>query len=121
MKINTLILLLIAFFALSSCNKDKEDPIISITSPENNKEIAAGDKFALRATVTDNEALSSILVTDGGSINETITSFDELTSHQINYLITINADSDPGEIKFSITANDLEGNSATEEVTIIIK
>lgn len=119
MKIRLLYSLLLIGILFASCNRDKEAPVITISSPANNTEVLAGESFNLRATITDNEGLASISFTDGNT-TESITDFDELTSHDINYSIRIFETSDPGELTITVNASDLEGNSASEDVTIII-
>lgn len=121
MKFTYLTLILMVGFLFVSCNKDKEAPVINITSPSNGLTIEPGDSFSFKATITDNEVLSSINFTDGGGINENINSFDEVNMHELNYSITINEDSDPGELTITVTATDDEGNSANDDVSVTIQ
>ena len=41
--------------------------------------------------------------------------------HELNYNISINEDSDPGELTITVTATDDEGNSANEDVSVTIQ
>ena len=120
MKLQHLTLLLLMGLFLVSCNKDREDPEITITSPANNTEISAGDSFAFQVEVTDNEGLDLITFTDGSGIDESITTFDDPMSHKLNYNITTNQDFPAGELIMTVEATDLEGNVAKEDVTIIV-
>jgi hypothetical protein len=121
MKLKYLTLLLFIGLVFTSCNKDKEAPSINISSPSNNLAVDPGGSFLFKVTITDNEVLNSINFTDGGGINETISTFDEINMHELNYNITINEDSDPGELTITVTATDDEGNSANEDVTVVIQ
>ena len=120
MKIRILSLLFLASFFLVACNRDKEAPVINITSPAPGETVDPGGTFSFQATVTDNEALESITFTDGGGLTEFISSFDEVDMHALNYNITISEDSDPGELNVMITAEDIEGNRAEDDFTITI-
>lgn len=116
-------MLLLCGLFLTSCNRDREDPKITISSPTDNQVVSPGAAFTLTADVTDNEGLSTISFSDGGSINQPISSadFDDLLSHRLNYTVTISEDSDQGELTITINATDIEGNSASEDVTILIQ
>ncbi len=119
MKIRLLYSLLLIGILFASCNKDKEPPVITISSPANNTEVLAGETFVLTVKVTDNEGIASINFTDG-SKSEPVDDFDELTSHTFSYNIKIFETSDPGELTITVNATDLEGNSSSEDVTVII-
>ena len=121
MKLQHLTLLLLMGLFLVSCNKDRQDPEITITSPSNNTEINAGDSFAFQVEITDNEGLDLITFSDGAGLSESISSFDEPMKHNLNYNITTNQDFPAGELTMTVKATDLEGNVGTEDVTIIVK
>ena len=70
MKITYSILLLFTLVILTSCNRDREAPTINISSPADGLQVAPGDVFFFEATVTDNEGINTIVLSDGGGINE---------------------------------------------------
>lgn len=122
MKISYLFTFLLAVVFLASCNRDNEDPVITITSPTENLEVKAGEVFSLKAKVTDNEALKLIDVKDdnGSILPNPITTFDKLESHELNYNVTINSESDPGDLNVTIEATDQEDNTAIKSVVVKI-
>lgn len=114
------ILLFSALF-LVSCG-DREDPVVSFTSPANNTEVAAGETIAIQFKVTDNEAISSIDV--GGDVTgvPTIDSFDDLTEHsEIINLITDEATPSGSEVTVTVTAEDEAGNSGSADLVLVIE
>ena len=105
---------------IASCgSKDEVAPTIRITSPDDNITITAGDQIQLTASVSDDEELASITITDG--INPTsITTFDSPTAHAVAYTVTVPVDSPAGTLTLTITATDLEGNTGTATRTITV-
>jgi len=121
MKLYKLIILLTLGLFITSCTpSDDEPPVIVITSPSDGMTVAPGGVFSLVASVVDNEGLSTVSFTDGNT-TETITSFDTDLTHNLNYNITIDSTSTTGELTITVNATDLEGNAASEDVTIDIQ
>ncbi len=122
MKLKYLSFILLCGLALASCSRDREAPSIDITAPADNTAVAPGGSFVFQATVTDNEGLSTISIEGlSQTVNVSSAEFDDPLSHQLNYNVTINSDSDPGELILTVRATDLEDNSSTEEVTVLIQ
>jgi hypothetical protein len=102
-----------------SCSKDKTAPVVSITEPATDISVKAGETFALRATVTDDEELASIRLLLGTNV-ENITQFDTPTSHQVNYSIDIPEGTPTGSITISVVATDKEGNEGSDSRVITV-
>ena len=120
MKLKSIFLCLAIIATLSSCNKD-EDPKVTITSPTNNAVFTVNDVLELRATVTDDNGLESILISSNLGLNETITSFTSETSHNADFNITFDPNTTPDTYSLTITATDDEGNTGSDSVDIIVQ
>ena len=116
---NLLFLFIIGLFVASCTDKDEQAPTITLTSPAEGLEVEVGGVFTLSGTVTDNEELATIAISDGNSTTN-ITTFDSNTSHNLNVDVTISDDSNPGELTITVTATDAEGNSTIETATVTI-
>lgn len=118
MKLTKLFFLFAIGIMIVSCgNKDEVPPTINITSPDDNITITAGDTIQLTATVSDDEELANIIITDGNTPTS-ITTFDSPTSHALAYSFTVPEDSPAGTLMLTITASDVEGNSFSVEKII---
>ncbi|MFT6336642.1 MAG: hypothetical protein ACI86M_000883 [Saprospiraceae bacterium] len=83
MKLTKLFFLFAIGIMIASCgSKDEVAPTINITAPNDNITITAGDTIQLTATVTDDEELESITITDGTTPTN-ISTFDSATSHEL--------------------------------------
>jgi len=120
MKFTKLFFLFAIGIMIASCgSKDEVAPTINITSPDDNITITAGDTIQLTADVSDNEELASIVITDGTNPT-TISTFDSVTDHAVAYSLTVPADSPAGTLTLTVTATDVEGNSASSTRTITV-
>lgn len=121
MKFTKLFFLFAIGIMIASCgSKDEVAPTINITSPDDNITITAGDTIQLTASVTDDEELASITITDGTNPTN-ITTFDSPTAHAVAYTLTVPGDSPAGTLTLTITATDVEGNSASSTRTITVE
>ncbi|GLR16919.1 hypothetical protein GCM10007940_15340 [Portibacter lacus] len=104
-----------------SCNKDRDDPQIRFITPAQNSEVEAGVQFTMQAEVTDNEAISSIVV--GGDVQDLeITGITDVLKHNFLVNITPSADTPSGaELTITVTAKDVAGNSESEDLVVIVK
>lgn len=119
MKIKFLTLIFISLF-LVSCG-DREDPQIRFITPAQNTVVVAGDQFSVQVEVTDNEAISKINV--GGDVSDLpITDFDDLMKHSFIFNVTTQEDTPSGaELTITVTAEDVDGNSASEDLVVVIQ
>lgn len=70
-----LITIIIAVFTLSSCKKDEMNPVISITSPENQSEIHWGSLIDVNASFSDDRELASYHIHIGNEEGEHVHDF----------------------------------------------
>lgn len=119
MKVRFIALVLVSLF-LVSCG-DREDPQIRFITPAQNSVVVAGEQFSVQVEVTDNEAISSINV--GGDVSDLpITDFDDLMKHSFIFNVTTQADTPSGaELTITVTAEDADGNSASEDLVVVIQ
>jgi hypothetical protein len=121
MKLTKLFFLFAIGILIASCgSKDEVAPTINITSPDDNITITAGDEIQLSASVSDDEELASIIITDG-TTPTSITTFDSPTAHAVAYTVTVPEDSPAGTLTLTITARDVEGNEASATRTITVE
>lgn len=121
MKLTKLFFLFAIGIMIASCgSKDEVAPTINITSPDDNITITAGDEIQLTASISDDEELASITITDG-TTPTSVTAFDSPTAHVLSYIVTVPIGSSAGTLTLTITATDIEGNaaSATRTITVV--
>ncbi|MGB4960071.1 MAG: Ig-like domain-containing protein [Saprospiraceae bacterium] len=115
--IHFIMFLLISMLSLSSCSKDDNAPVITITAPAEGAILEKGKTYAVQGTVTDDVELAEI---DAGGVK--ITTFDSKTKHTLaNLNLPIPANATAGNSTFTVTATDKEGNVGTKTVTFKIQ
>ncbi|MBC7884935.1 MAG: DUF4625 domain-containing protein [Saprospiraceae bacterium] len=116
-SINAFTLFLVLSLAVTSCNKDDNGPVITITSPAEGAILLKGSTYPVTGTVTDDTELAEI---DASGVK--ITTFDSKTSHTLaNITLPIPASATTGNGTFTVTATDKEGNKTTKTVNIKIQ
>ncbi len=73
---------------LSSCKKDKENPIITVSSPANHSNIMLGSTLDVQAVFTDDKELAEYHVHMGDQAGEHVHDF-----HDVEYTKSITGDS----------------------------
>ncbi|MBI1184436.1 DUF4625 domain-containing protein [bacterium] len=104
---------------VSACYKDKENPVINITSPIIHDHYSTRDTIHFTGTVTDNEALKSIEVymfTEDDPTRFYDKRIDVSgTSYTINEMYIVTTTDTDLEYHFQVTAIDEAGNSADSD------
>ena len=118
-------LFILGLITLTSCKKDKEDPTITITSPENHSEHHEGSSVNLKATFADDRDLASYEVmvgdVDGNHIHEFhFEDENEISGESYDYSSTLTfPDSlslDAYYVHFMVT--DAEGKTASDKLML---
>lgn len=110
-------IMLIGFF---SCTDDGTPPVVNLTSPTDNQSVVAGQVFQVKGTITDDLGLKTIRLSSNLGINETITSFDSATKHELNYNITTDANTPANTYDFEVIATDDQQLTSSKKVRIKI-
>lgn len=122
MKSTTSIILiaLTALFVFTGCNKDKEAPTVTVTSPAEHSEFHAMDEVHLEATLADDKELASYSLMIGDVDGEHIHGFhhDESgnasgTEQELHTMITIPDSAGVSMFFVHITATDAEGKTGS--------
>jgi len=124
--IKTAAVVLVCTMSLASCKKDKENPIITISSPENHSDIMQGGTIEAKATFTDDKELAKYHVHIGDVDGEHVHDFHDaeftgdLTDESFEFSQTISIpDSlsmDVYYLHFFVT--DAEGKESTEKLML---
>ena len=120
----TLIIAAITATTLSSCKKDKEEPVIFITSPESHSEHMWGSSFDVKATFSDDRELASYRVHIGDEAGEHLHEFhfddeNNISGEEYTYQEQVTV---PDSIEmvyylhFEVT--DAEGKTASDKVML---
>ncbi|MCB0737261.1 MAG: DUF4625 domain-containing protein [Bacteroidetes bacterium] len=122
-SLNIILLLVITIFA-TSCNSDKEDPVIEISSPANHSEHHWGDEIEVKAKFTDDQELMSFSAMIGDIDGNHTHEFHFMDSGNISgteyeYSGTITVPTGIEEVYYlHITVTDAEEKSTTEKVML---
>ncbi len=118
-------LLLTGLLIMSSCSSG-EDPVVTITSPEDGATFAAGDVLNISGTATDDSAITRINVASGS--NELVLDEDlnlsnivDPTSIPINISLTLDTLLTAGEYSVNLSATDDDSNVVSETLTFNIQ
>jgi hypothetical protein len=125
-RFNLLIAIICLGILVTSCNKDdgpkdEENPVVSINSPSATSTITVADVIELRANITDDTKLATILVSSTLGSNNEITNFDSETSHDIAIDLTPDPTTPAGIYTLTIVATDDAGNTGSDEVEITVE
>ncbi len=117
------VLRLFAFILLlgfASCTDEGIPPVVNLTSPTDNQTVVAGQVFQVKGTISDDKGLKTIRLSSNLGINETITSFDSATKHELNYNITTDANTPANTYDFEVIATDDQQLISSKKVRIKI-
>ncbi len=125
-KIKTSLILALGVVFMSSCAKDKEDPTITITSPENHSEHHEGSDVAIKAIFEDDKELASYKIEVGDESGEHIHEFhffDEKTDLEGEKFEYSNTLTFPDSLTLNayylhFEVKDAEGKTATSKVML---
>jgi len=107
-------------FLFVSCTDDGTAPVVSLTSPTDNQVVVAGQVFQVKGTITDDLGLKTIRLSSNLGINETLTSFDSATKHELNYNITTDANTPANTYDFEVIATDDQQLTTSKKVRLKI-
>lgn len=120
-----LILALFAILALvsSSCTEDGDinDPVVTLSSPNEGDSFAAMDEIAIVGRATDDVGLQTLNISSNLGVNEDITTFDDATDFPFNINLTLDEGTPEGEYTITLTATDTSGNTDEVEVNVQIQ
>ena len=127
-NIKTLIIIIaLISFTLTSCKKDKESPVITITSPAAHAEFHEGDTIHVDGVFTDDMDLASYSVEvgdeSGGHIHEFHHSdAGNISGKSYNYhsMVTVPDSLSISMFYLHFSVSDAEGNTATSKVMLHI-
>ena len=106
----------------TSCGDDDSTaPVVSITAPAGGSTYSVTDTLQLSATITDETELESVNITSDLGLDETITTLDSETSHQLNVNLTFDPNTTAGPYSITVKGTDAEGNEAQKEVAITVQ
>jgi hypothetical protein len=104
----------------ASCTDEGTAPVINLTSPTDNQVVVAGQVFQVKGTITDDQGIKSIRLSSNLGINETITTFDSATKHELNYNITTDANTPANTYDFEVIATDDQQLTTSKKVRLKI-
>jgi hypothetical protein len=125
MKIKHSILLMAMAMSLVACTKDKEDPVITITSPENHSHFPWGSTVDVTATFSDDQDLKYFKVYWGDEDGEALHPFmyeDEGSIEGESYDYSVRLDipdtAHHDHAFFHFEVEDAEGKTATNKLML---
>ncbi|NQY68552.1 MAG: DUF4625 domain-containing protein [Flavobacteriales bacterium] len=123
-KINIVAIILVTF-SIIGCNKDKESPVISVSSPAMHDEYNYGDMIHVEATFTDDVDLASYSVSIGDESGGDIMGFESLdedditgVSHDYMGMITVPDTLMMSMFYLHIELTDLSGKTSSEKIML---
>lgn len=111
---------------MTSCGNDGP-PVIDITSPDDMQEFSIGETILFKGGIIDDDGIGPVsytLLNLGSVESENIARFNSSGSENVvifdgRLVVTEDCNFEP-IIRFLVAASDTDGNSATEEISLII-
>lgn len=124
MKKLLLLVLTLGMFSFYSCSDDN-GPELEITAPANGTVFAPGDVITIDATVTDDMAVSSVVLEgqDDLVFSESVdlSTVSDLSNINLSLGITLPQDIAVGDYTIEITATDNDGNTDSEDFEFTVQ
>lgn len=120
MKLSSILFVLSMLFIIS-CG-DEGSPVLTITSPENGSTYSPGDLIPITGTITDDLGVGSLRVVSADfDIDQQESFSDTPTSISINFSLTLDPLTEPGEYEITLRAFDADGNSDEEKRSVRVE
>ncbi|MFT6336405.1 MAG: hypothetical protein ACI86M_001265 [Saprospiraceae bacterium] len=115
------ILLAFGLIGTSCGDDDSTSPVVSITAPAGGTIYSITDTISVSATITDETELRSVNIMSDLGLDQTITTLDSETSHELNVNLTFDPETTAGSYSITVTGTDAEGNTGVQDVAFDVQ